>query len=316
MSDPVFLFPGQGSQYLGMGKSLLERYSPVQRLFAEASDLLNQDFAKLCAEGPETILAETQNVQPAITLVNLSVAAVLQEEGITPSAAAGHSLGEYSALCAAGTFSFADTLRLVHFRGQAMKAAADQSPGGMVAVFGLDLEAAKAVCEESKSAGSVEVANQNSPAQVVLTGDREGLKLASELAKKRGAKLLVPLKVSGPWHSRFMAEAQAAMAARLAECRPSAPAFPVVANRIGREYPADAEGIRRLLLEQIVSPVLWSDSISYLVKQGHRLFVEVGPGQVLTGLMKDISRDAKAMNVQDLDTLARFQAFRSATLAV
>ena len=308
MRDVVFLFPGQGSQQVGMGKDLWERHASVKRLFEEASDLLGTDLTALCFEGPSETLVQTDNVQPAITLVNLATAQVLREEGITPAAAAGHSLGEYAALAAAGVFSFAETLSLVQFRGTVMKEAADRHPGGMLAVFGLDLESMSAVCREVGEVGSVEVANHNSPNQVILTGEHAALKAAGELAKQEGAKLTVPLKVSGPWHSRFMGEARDKMQARLTEVHPGRPSFPVIANVAADAYPDDPEGIRARLVEQIVRPVRWADSVTRLVQSGHRLFVEVGPGKVLTGLMRDISRDVVALSVQDEAGLAKLRA--------
>ncbi|MGH7770069.1 MAG: ACP S-malonyltransferase [Candidatus Binatia bacterium] len=315
MRDVVFLFPGQGSQYMGMGKDFYTGYVSVKRLFEEASDLVKKDFTTLCFEGPESTLVQTDNVQPAVTLVNLACLQVLREEGVLPSAAAGHSLGEYSALCAAGVFSFADTMRLVHFRGAVMKQAADRHPGGMTAVFGLDIETLAAICEEVKETGSVEVANHNSTLQAVLTGEKVALQKAAELAKKKGAKLVVPLKVSGPWHSRFMAEAKERMKEALQECHLACPSFPVLSNLTGDVYSDDPDDIREGLIEQIVRPVLWTASINRLIQNGRRLFLEVGPGKVLTGLMKDIDRDAKVMNVQDLKTLERFRVFRAESLS-
>jgi len=214
----VFLFPGQGSQSVGMGKAFFDGYVSVRRLFQEASDLLKKDLAKLCFEDRDSTLVQTDQVQPAITLVNLAVLQVLREEGLSPAASAGHSLGEYAALCAAGVLSFGDTMRLVQIRGAAMKEAAERHPGGMIAVFGLDREALSGICRDVKETGSVEVANHNSPLQVVLTGEKQALQKAGELAKQRGAKLVVPLKVSGPWHSRFMAEAKESMRQALQDC--------------------------------------------------------------------------------------------------
>jgi [acyl-carrier-protein] S-malonyltransferase len=311
----VFLFPGQGSQHIGMGKSLFNSYSSVKRLFEEASEVVRKNFEKLCFEGPEADLVRTDNAQPAITLVNLACLQVLREEGVSPSAAAGHSLGEYAALCAAGVFTFAETMRLVQIRGAAMQEAAERNPGGMTAVFGLDKETLTAIFEELKDAGSVEVANHNSPLQVVLTGEKVALQKAAELAKKRGAKLTVPLKVSGPWHSRFMAEAKERMKEVLQECPVACPSVPVISNVTGDVYPDDAEMIRENLVEQMVSPVLWASSMSRLIQNGHRHFLEVGPGKVLTGLMKDINRDAKIMNVQDLATLDKFRVFRAESIS-
>ncbi|HEY3303672.1 MAG TPA: ACP S-malonyltransferase [Candidatus Binatia bacterium] len=311
MRDVVFLFPGQGSQYMGMGKDFYEGYPAVKRLFEEASDLIKKDFTTLCFEGPESTLVQTENVQPAITLVNLACLQVLREEGVVPSAAAGHSLGEYAALCAAGVFSFADTMILVRFRGTVMKEAADRHPGGMTAVFGLDMETLSAICGEVKETGSVEVANHNSTLQAVLTGEKEALQKAAELAKKKGAKLVVPLKVSGPWHSRFMTEAKERMKEILQECPLARPSFPVLSNVTADVYPDDPNRIREGLVEQIVRPVLWTSSIGRLIQNGRRFFLEVGPGKVLSGLMRDINREAKVLNVQDMNSLAKLRAFRS-----
>jgi len=311
----VFLFPGQGSQHIGMGKGLFNSYSSVKRLFEEASEVVRKNLEKLCFEGPEPDLARTDNVQPAITLVNLACLQVLREEGVSPSAAAGHSLGEYAALCAAGVFTFTETMRLVQIRGAAMQEAAERNPGGMTAVFGLDKATVVAICEEARAAGSVEVANHNSPAQVVLTGAKEGLQKAAELAKKKGAKLSVPLKVSGPWHSRFMAEAKDKMKDALQECPVACPTVPVVSNVTGDVYPDDAETIRKNLVEQLVSPVLWASSMNRLIQNGHRQFLEVGPGKILTGMMKDISREVKIMNVQDLATLEKCRVLRAESVS-
>ena len=306
-SSCAFLFPGQGSQHVGMGKGLFEGYPSVKRLFAEASEVVGKNLEKLCFEGPEAELGLTDNVQPAITLVNLACLHVLREEGISPSAAAGHSLGEYAALCAAGVFTFSDTMRLVQARGAAMREAAERNPGGMTAVFGLDRETLSAICKEAMGAGSVEVANHNSPAQVVLTGSREGLQKAAELAKKKGAKLTVPLKVSGAWHSRFMEGAQQRMRQVLAECAIAPPSIPVIANITARAYPGDPEQIREALVAQIVSPVLWKDSIEGLVRAGHRLFIEAGPGKVLASLMRDINREVRALGVQQQEDLLKLR---------
>jgi [acyl-carrier-protein] S-malonyltransferase len=291
-----------------MGKTLFEHHASVQRLFEEASDVARRDLKSLCFEGPEATLMRTDNAQPAITLVNLACLSVLREEGVVPSAAAGQSLGEYSALCAAGVLSVAETIRLVTIRGAAMNDAAERHPGGMTAVFGLDMPTLQAMCDEAADAGSVEIANQNSPTQLVISGDKAALQRASELAKKKGAKLIVPLKVAGPWHSRFMQDARERMRPVLAQCEIAPPAIRVMANATGAPYPADRERIVDNLLGQLVSPVLWATSMQLLIGEGAGVFVEVGPGKVLTGLMRDINSKVKVLNVQDEDTLIAFRS--------
>jgi [acyl-carrier-protein] S-malonyltransferase len=306
MTGVAFLFPGQGSQYVGMGKSFHDTYASVKRLFEEASDVTGKDLRSLCFEGPDTTLVQTDNVQPAITLVNLACLQVLREEGIEPAVVAGHSVGEYSALCAAGAFSFADAMRLVQVRGAAMKAEAERHPGSMAAVFGLPADVLGALCEEA-GAGDVQVANHNTPTQIVITGSSDGVQTVAKAAKARGAKLVVPLKVSGPWHSRFMAGAQEPLRQALAQCAVSAPHIETVANLTATAY-ENGPDIREVLVEQIVSPVLWAQSMTGLAARGYRTFIEVGPGRVLSGLLKDVGRDLFIMNVQDTDTLTKFRA--------
>jgi [acyl-carrier-protein] S-malonyltransferase len=305
MDGTVFLFPGQGSQYVGMGKSFYDAHAFVRELFEEASDIVGEDLAGLCFDGPADVLVQTVNAQPSITLVDVACFRVLEHEGIEPTAVAGHSLGEYAALHAAGVLSFGDIMRLVRARGAAMQDAADRNPGGMVAVFGLDLDTLAAVCADVEELGSVEIANHNSNTQVALTGEREALKEASRLAKEAGAKLVIPLKVSGAWHSRFMAPAQPIMRTALEACEIAAPAIPVIANTTGQPH-GTGETVD-LLVEQLVNPVQWARSMHRLIEWGARDFVEVGPGKVLTGLLRDIDREVKATNVQDAETLAKFK---------
>ena len=303
MTSAAFLFPGQGSQYVGMGKELFDAYASVRELFGEASDAVDLDLERLCFEGPADTLVQTENVQPAITLVNLCVHRVLSEEGITPAATAGHSLGEYAALCAAGVFSFADTMRLVRVRGRAMQDAADANPGTMAAVIGLDAEVLEEICAQVADGGIVQVANHNSAGQVAITGETEPLRRATAMAKERGAKLVVPLKVSGAWHSRLMAAAQGPLREALESCEVGAPAVPVIAN-VTAEPHAHGEVVE-VLVRQIVSPVRWASSMRRLIGAGHGAFLEVGPGKVLTGFFKDIDRSVQAASVQDLATLEK-----------
>ena len=307
MNGLAFLFPGQGSQYVGMGKAFHDSYDSVKRLFEEACDVTGKDLRRLCFEGPDTTLVQTDNVQPAITLVSLACLQVLREEGIEPAVVAGHSVGEYAALCAAGAFSFSDAMRLVQVRGAAMKAEAERHPGSMAAVFGLPADVLATVCEEV-AAGAVQVANHNAPTQIVITGTTEGVHEVTRAAKARGAKLVVPLKVSGPWHSRFMEGAQAPLRQALAQSAVSAPRIETIANLTAAPYASGPDDIRSALVEQIVSPVLWAQSMSALVGRGFRTFIEVGPGRVLSGLLKDVGRDLRITNVQDTATLDRFRA--------
>lgn len=302
MNDIVFLFPGQGSQYVGMGEDLYKNFKSVKELFERASDELKMNLKELCFEGPDEVLKKTENVQPAVTLVNAACFTVLKEEGITPKAVAGHSLGEYAALFAAGVVDFSDIMELVKHRGEFMQKAADEHPGGMVAIMGLTDDKVKAVCADASEAGSVELANLNSPSQIILTGEDTGLRKAIELAKAEKAKLTIPLKVSGPWHSRFMTPARDRMIKVLEKHTFKTAEVPVVANVTG-SYESDPEEIKENLIKQITSPVLWSSSMERLLADGHTVFVEAGPKKVLKGLMRDINKDVRVFNVDTLDTL-------------
>jgi [acyl-carrier-protein] S-malonyltransferase len=305
MEKHVFLFPGQGSQHVGMGEDLHRNFPRIRELFAEASEALSMNFEQLCFEGPESLLVQTENVQPAITLVNVACLEVLKSKGITLAAAAGHSLGEYSALYAAGVMSFTDLMKLVRNRGIFMKDAASRSPGGMIAVMGIGIESAGKVCKMVEGIGSVEIANHNSPGQIILSGEKDALGKAMELAKEEGAKLVVPLKVSGPWHSRFMREARERMVDHLEAYSFHQPSIPVVAN-VSADYEHGADQIKENLVRQITSPVLWVDSIQRLMRDGYTSYIEVGPGRVLRGLVKDISRQANVGNVENVKTLEKF----------
>jgi [acyl-carrier-protein] S-malonyltransferase len=288
-----------------MGKQLHDARASVRALFDRASDLLSLDLRELCFEGPAPVLAQTENVQPAITLVSLSAFHALREEGISPDGVAGHSLGEYAALCAAGVLGFESAMELVRFRGLAMSAAANANPGGMVAVFGLERGVLDEICAQVGSAGVVEVANVNSPSQVVLSGDQGALTEASRLAKSRGAKLTIRLKVSGPWHSSLMETARAGLREKLdqVELRPAS--CPVYCNVTGRVYQTDTGAIRSALVDQLIRPVLWSDIVGGMVASGYGPFVEAGPGKVLSGLLKESQKEALVISAQDEDTIAQ-----------
>jgi [acyl-carrier-protein] S-malonyltransferase len=306
----AFLFPGQGSQFVGMGRELYDQVPEVRTLFARASKTLEIDMGKLCFEGPESTLLRTDNVQPAVTLVNIACFHVLEQRGIVPAAAAGHSLGEYSALYSAGVFSFDDAMRVVRSRGAYMQEAAQRNAGGMMAVMGLGIERFDAICERARAAGAVDVANHNSRTQVILTGQQAALELAAEVAKKEGAAYAVPLKVSGPWHSRFMAPAIGKMEALLRNCALSAPRIPVASNVTG-DYFAQVDDIRRGLVRQVVSPVRWLACVERLARDGCELFVELGPGTMLAGLMRDIDNKLKVISVGNLESLGKLEALVS-----
>lgn len=301
MKDWVFLFPGQGSQYVGMGREFFENYTEVRELFAQASDVLKMDMEKLCFEGPEEVLVLTENVQPAITVVNLACYTVLQLHEIYPVAAAGHSLGEYSALYVAGVLDLKDVLNLVRLRGAFMHRAALEAPGAMAAIMDLEVGRILEICE----ACGVEVANINSPDQIIITGPAEAVDRAIERSDAAGAKKCIKLNVSGPWHSRSMQSARERFEPFVREVVFRDPQIAVINNVDARPLDNAAE-VPGKLIDQICSAVLWGRSMQEFVHAGYDHFVEVGPKKVLRGLMRRINRSAKVLNVEDMASLAGF----------
>jgi [acyl-carrier-protein] S-malonyltransferase len=294
----VFLFPGQGSQYVGMGKPFYEMYQEVRDLFGRAEEILNMDMTQLCFEGPEDELVLTHNVQPAITLINMVCAMVLELNSVQATATAGHSLGEYSALYLAGVLDERAVLQLVRLRGQRMQETADEHPGAMAAILNLSMDKVSEIC----SSCNIEMANYNSSSQIIVSGTEEGILRAMDMGTAAGAKRCVRLNVSGPWHSRFMQPAQEKFEQDLSQYAFADPAIPVVANVDG-DYVADGNGARDNLTRQLCAPVRWQQSIERLIDDGYQKFVEVGPKKVLRGLMRQIDRQAKVYNVEDPESL-------------
>jgi [acyl-carrier-protein] S-malonyltransferase len=293
MGMTAFVFPGQGSQYVGMAKDLYESHAPSRTLMEKADALLGFPLSALCFNGPEEELRQTKNTQPAIFLHSV---ALFQATGERPSMVAGHSLGEYSALVAAGSLSFEDALRLVRLRGELMQRAGEEHPGTMAAVVGLTPEAIEDVCREASSEGIVQPANFNSPGQIVISGSVPGVRRGMALAKERGAKIVKELVVSGAFHSPLMAGAQEGLKKGLEGTTVRDAEIPVYAN-VTAEPVRRAEEIRTLLYRQLTSPVRWEESMHNMVRDGMTSCTEVGPGKVLQGLIKRIAPQVAASGI-------------------
>lgn len=298
----AFVFPGQASQYVGMGQDLWERFPEVKAHYARTNEILGMDIARLSFHGPQEELTRTDNTQPAIFAHSMALFQLLRQEGLVPSVVAGHSLGEYTALVAAEVLSYEQALPLVQLRGRLMMEAGVKWPGTMAAIIGLSAEQVQELCLQAGEAGVVQLANHNSPTQLVISGEVSGVDRAMALAKEVGAKRVVSLPVSGAFHSPLMAGAREQLAAALGEIDFQPPKVPVVANVTGQvvEKPED---IRDLLIQQLVSPVRWSESVEQMVSLGSELFLEVGPGKVLRGLLKRIAPQMEAVGVDGVEGL-------------
>lgn len=303
-SNIAFLFPGQGSQAIGMGKELTEKYPVARQTFDEADDALGYKLSQLCFEGPEDRLRLTEITQPAILTASVAAYRVLNEKGIKPNFVAGHSLGEYSAHVAAGTLSFADAVRTVRNRGKYMQEAVPVGVGAMAAVLGMDTEKVAELCSDAAQGEVCEPANINSPGQIVISGHAKAIDRAIKLAIERGAKKAVSLPVSAPFHCSLMKPAQDRLAADLHALQFHNPNVPVVCN-VDAESVSDAERSRDALIRQVTGSVKWEQSVRLLIEQGVQTFVEVGPGKVLWGLMRQIDRSKTCLSVGDEASLQK-----------
>jgi len=300
MSKTALLFAGQGAQSVGMGKDLAEHFPEAKAWFDDANDTLGYDLTSVCFGGPESELTKTENAQPGIFLVSWVAFELLRarEPGLRFDATAGLSLGEFTALAAAGTLDFEDGLKVVRQRGRFMQEACEATLGTMAAVIGLDEGPTREVCAEA----GVELANLNCPGQLVISGTIDGVSKACELAKAKGAKKAMPLNVAGAYHSRLMASAREKLASTLAGVSLVAPSVPVIANVTARPHPG-VDGIRGCLVEQVTSSVRWEESMRYLIAEGFNRFIELGPGKALSGFMKRIDRSVQMLHVEDAASL-------------
>jgi len=300
----AFLFPGQGSQAVGMGKELAEKYASARQTFDEADEALGYKLSQLCFEGPEEKLRMTEITQPAILTASTAAWRVLKDKGISPAFTAGHSLGEYSAHVAAGTMSFADAVRTVRNRGKYMQEAVPVGVGAMAAILGMDLEKLTAVCADAAQGEVCQPANINSPEQIVISGHTAAVERAAKLASERGAKRAVMLSVSAPFHCSLMMPAQERLAADLKSVQFRRAEVPVVCN-VDAVLLEEADPARDALVRQVTGAVKWDQSMRLLIAKGIQIFVEVGPGKVLCGLMRQIDRSKTYLNVGDEASLQK-----------
>lgn len=304
MKKVAFMFPGQGSQTVGMGQEIHDAYESVQKLYTRANEVLEKDLRALMFEGPSENLTETENAQPALLLSSIALQNLLEQEGIQPSMVVGHSLGEYSALVAAKAMTLEEALPLVRTRGRLMEQAFPKGQGTMAAVLGLSVEAILEVVE-SITEEIVDVANINCPGQIVISGSVIGIEKATEKLKEKGAKRVIPLNVSGPFHSRLMEAANSDFATYLNQVNIKNAEIPVYANVTANPV-NDRNEIKELLLKQLYSPVRFEESIRNMMQTDVEAFVEVGTGKVLSGLVKKIDRKATIFTVQDQASLNEF----------
>jgi [acyl-carrier-protein] S-malonyltransferase len=304
----AFLFPGQGSQAVGMGKDLAEKYPLARQTFEEADEALGMKLFDLCCQGPEDQLRLTEITQPAILAVSIAAWRVLDEKGVKPDFVGGHSLGEYSAHVSAGTISFADAVRTVRNRGKYMQEAVPVGTGSMAAILGMSMDAVAGVCGDAAQGEVCELANINSPEQIVISGHTAAIERGAKLADERGAKRAKVLSVSAPFHCSLMQPAQDRLAVDLQNLKFAQPSVPVIANVYAQPV-EDAESAREALVRQVTGSVKWSKSMQWLGAKDVSTFIEVGPGKVLCGLMRQIDRSKKCLNVEDDASLEKTMEF-------
>jgi len=303
MSSDAFIFPGQGSQFPGMGKDLADNFACAREVFQEADDAIGFNLSRLCFEGPEDQLKLTANTQPAILATSVAALRVVQAEtGLQPVLVAGHSLGEYSALVAASAISFADAVRTVRARGTFMQEAVPVGIGAMAAILGVEPEILAAICEEAAQGEVVSPANFNSPGQIVIAGHADAVNRAIEIAKAKGYRKAMLLPVSAPFHCRLMTPAGERLQSALEAVPVSPLQVPVVSN-VEAQANRDQNRVKELLVKQVSAPVRWEESVGHMVKQGITRFVEIGPGKVLSGLVKRIEKSCETRNIDDVTTL-------------
>jgi [acyl-carrier-protein] S-malonyltransferase len=302
MKKTAFVFPGQGSQYVGMGKEFYNHFPLSREVFEQVDERLGVSLSEICFSGPEEELKLTINTQPAILTTSVAILKVVEKEGVKPDFVAGHSLGEYSALVAAGSLSYTDAAWLVRQRGTFMQEAVPPGEGTMAAIMGLDQDKVEALCREVSDVGVVEPANYNCPGQIAIAGATPAVQKALILAKTYGAKRAVLLPVSGPFHSSLLRPASVKLKEVLEKVQISPARIPVVAN-ITAEITTDPAEIRQNLIDQVSGSVRWEQSIRKLIDLGVSVFVEIGPGKVLSGLIKKIAKDAEIYNIEDMVSL-------------
>jgi [acyl-carrier-protein] S-malonyltransferase len=294
----AFIFPGQGSQYLGMAKEFIENFNESKEVFEAASSVLGYDLLQLCLHGPVETLNLTENTQPAILAASIAMLLPLERRGLVAAGAAGHSLGEYTAITAEGGIELRDAVALVQKRGRYMQEAVPAGAGLMAAILGMERQAVEKTCHEAAKNGIVAPANYNSPGQIVIAGEKAAVEKAMELAKAGGAKKVIPLAVSVPSHCIMMNQAGERLAQELEKVTINDLHNPIV-NNADAKFIRTADEIRTSLIKQISSPLYWEDSIMAMADKGYDTFIEIGPGKVLSGLVKRIAKDVKVLNIED-----------------